>query len=103
MRCSEQQSEARQEPTLADPDTPDWYKSAVFNELYYLVDGGSVWLEVGEEEQTAATDPRKTTGRWGYLESYEYRMYNTYDVHCWALVDLFPEVQVRDKENLGQH
>ena len=34
MKCSEQQSEARQVPTLADPDTPDWYKSAVFNELY---------------------------------------------------------------------
>ena len=65
----------------------------MFNELYYLADGGSVWLEVGEEEQFAATDPRKTVGRWGYLESHEYRMYNTYDVHyyaSWALVDLFP-------------
>ncbi len=26
-------------------DLPPWYKSALFNELYYLVDGGSVWLD----------------------------------------------------------
>ena len=24
---------------------PDWYKSAIFNELYYISDGGTVWLE----------------------------------------------------------
>ena len=35
--------------------------------------------------------------RWGYLESHEYRMYNTYDVHfyaSWALVDLWPGLQL---------
>ncbi|KAF8569299.1 hypothetical protein P879_03462 [Paragonimus westermani] len=24
---------------------PDWYKSALFNELYYLTDGGTLWLD----------------------------------------------------------
>ena len=32
-----------QRPILEDKDLPDWWKSAVFNELYYLADGGSVW------------------------------------------------------------
>lgn len=25
---------------------PAWYKSALFNELYFLSDGGTVWVEV---------------------------------------------------------
>jgi non-lysosomal glucosylceramidase len=35
--------EAWQEPVLCDPRLPDWYKSLLFNETYYLVDGGTVW------------------------------------------------------------
>ena len=35
--------EAWQGPVLADPGRPDWYKAALFNELYYLVDGGTFW------------------------------------------------------------
>ncbi len=26
-------------------DLPDWYKSALFNELYFVSDGGTVWLD----------------------------------------------------------
>ena len=39
--------EAWQAPILEDPDRPDWYKAALFNELYFLVDGGTFW-EAGE-------------------------------------------------------
>ena len=90
----EQEIELWQGPTLDDPDLPEWYKSAIFNELYYLSDGGSVWVEAeGEEED----DLRQKYGRWGYLEAHEYTMYNTYDVHyyaSWALVDLWPGLQL---------
>ncbi|KAH8871048.1 Non-lysosomal glucosylceramidase [Schistosoma japonicum] len=34
-----------QNPILSNPSLPDWYKSALFNELYYLSDGGTVWLD----------------------------------------------------------
>ena len=47
----------------------------------------------GEEDE----DPRAKYGRWGYLEGHEYTMYNTYDVHyyaSWALIDLFPGLQL---------
>ena len=37
--------DAWQAPTLADPARPDWYKGALFNELYFLVDGGTVWTD----------------------------------------------------------
>ena len=23
---------------------PDWYKSAIFNQLYFISDGGPIWL-----------------------------------------------------------
>ena len=91
----EEEIEAWQAPTLDRPDLPDWFKSAVFNELYFLSDGGSLWLE-GEEGEVGG-DPRRKYGRWGYLEAQEYTMYNTYDVHyyaSWALVDLWPGLQL---------
>ncbi|VDD80593.1 unnamed protein product [Mesocestoides corti] len=34
-----------QSPILSNPDLPDWYKSALFNELYFVSDGGTVWLD----------------------------------------------------------
>ncbi|VDL18281.1 unnamed protein product [Hymenolepis diminuta] len=34
-----------QNPILQDSGFPDWYKSAIFNELYYIADGGTVWLD----------------------------------------------------------
>ena len=34
-------------PILESTDRPDWYKAALFNELYFLVDGGTFW-EAGE-------------------------------------------------------
>ncbi|KAL5971623.1 Non-lysosomal glucosylceramidase [Taenia solium] len=34
-----------QAPILSNPNLPDWYKSALFNELYFISDGGTVWLD----------------------------------------------------------
>ncbi|XP_037079979.1 non-lysosomal glucosylceramidase-like isoform X2 [Pollicipes pollicipes] len=89
--------EAWQRPVLTDPDLPDWYKSAIFNELYYISDGGSLWIRMPGEDQLPETDPRREYGRFGYLESHEYIMYNTYDVHFYssaALVQLWPQLQL---------
>jgi non-lysosomal glucosylceramidase len=59
---------------------PSWYKSALFNELYYVSDGGTVWVEVDEnsaeaDEETSAGVAGCTAhplvreyGRFAYLE-----------------------------------
>ena len=39
-----------QDKLLGDGGLPDWFKSAAFNELYYIADGGTQWLEVNKEE-----------------------------------------------------
>uniref|UniRef100_A0A9L0RIH8 Non-lysosomal glucosylceramidase n=1 Tax=Equus caballus TaxID=9796 RepID=A0A9L0RIH8_HORSE len=84
---------------------PAWYKSALFNELYFLADGGTVWLEVPEDslpEELAGSMCQlrpilQEYGRFGYLEGQEYRMYNTYDVHFYAsfaLIMLWPKLEL---------
>uniref|UniRef100_A0A671NZC0 Non-lysosomal glucosylceramidase-like n=1 Tax=Sinocyclocheilus anshuiensis TaxID=1608454 RepID=A0A671NZC0_9TELE len=96
-----------QRPILQDGSLPAWYKSALFNELYFVVDGGTVWVELPEDADIsgglrpedgglpAQPDVVKEYGRFAYLEGQEYRMYNTYDVHFYAsfaLIMLWPKL-----------
>ncbi len=83
-----------QQPLLEDPARPDWYKTALFNELYYLVDGGTVW----ENGPVGGDPPADGLGGFAYLESVDYTYYNTFDVHFYAsfaLAQLWPELQKR--------
>jgi len=96
----EEAIDAWQQPILDDPDLPDWYKAALFNELYYVVEGGTIWTD-GEEgsDPVPEDDPNKLNpaSKFGYLEGHEYAMYNTYDVHFYAsfaLAMLWPEIEL---------
>ncbi|XP_011497450.1 PREDICTED: non-lysosomal glucosylceramidase [Ceratosolen solmsi marchali] len=92
----EQEIQRWQKPVLEDADLPDWYKSALFNELYFVADGGSIWLRINETDKLQPDDPRIEYGRFAYLEGHEYRMYNTYDVHfyaAFALAQLWPNLE----------
>lgn len=87
--------EAWQRPVLDADDRPDWYKAALFNELYFLVDGGTFWEagEVGGPEPDP-DDP----GRFAMLECLDYRFYDTLDVDFYAsfaVLRLFPELEAR--------
>jgi non-lysosomal glucosylceramidase len=96
--------DAWQGPILADPARPDWYKGALFNELYFLVDGGTVWTD-GEPfraEDAHPADPEDgratdSLGHFAVLECYDYPFYNTLDVNfyaSWALLMLWPDLDV---------
>jgi len=83
-----------QHPILNNESLPSWYKSALFNELYFISDGGTIWLEHEIGENSAHV---REYGRFAYLEGHEYRMYNTYDVHhnaSFALIKLWPQLQL---------
>ncbi|KAM8882006.1 non-lysosomal glucosylceramidase [Synchiropus picturatus] len=103
----ESKIEEWQQPILEDSSLPSWYKSALFNELYFVADGGTVWTELPEDADIsggirsengglpAQPDVVKEYGRYAYLEGQEYRMYNTYDVHFYAsfaLIMLWPKL-----------
>ncbi len=88
-----------QRPILEDDSLPLWYRGMLFNETYYLVDGGTIWTAGKENAADADKDPlpEPDIGHFAYLESHEYRMYNTYDVHFYssfALARLWPELEL---------
>ncbi len=92
--------EAWQAPYLADPERPDWYVMALFNELYFLVDGGTFWEagEVGGPEPDP-DDP----GRFALLECVDYPFYDTVDVDFYAsfaILELFPSLELRGIRDL---
>jgi non-lysosomal glucosylceramidase len=86
--------EAWQNPILEDESRPLWYKTALFNELYYVADGGTAW----EHGKVGEPDPGPDyMGHFAYLECYDYDFYNTFDVDFYAsfaLLELWPEIEV---------
>lgn len=92
--------EAWQAPILDDPARPDWYTMALFNELYFLVDGGTFWEagEVGGPEPAVGN-----IGRFGLLECLDYPFYDTVDVDFYAsfaLLELYPGLELQGIRDL---
>lgn len=55
---------------------PNWYKSALFNELYFVADGGTVWLDIKQEgPNKSVPEIVKKFGRFAYLEGISDNMY----------------------------
>jgi non-lysosomal glucosylceramidase len=89
-----------QRPVLASADRPDWYKAALFNELYFLVDGGTFW-EAGEVD--GPEPDRDDPGRFALLECLDYPFYDSVDVDFYAsfaILRLFPELEARGIRDL---
>ena len=79
--------EAWQKPILEREDLTDSFKMALFNELYILTDGGTLW---------SAADERDPKGQFGVLECLDYRWYESLDVRLYgsfALLMLWPELE----------
>ncbi len=66
---------AWQNPILQREDLPYWFKMALFNELYLLTDGGTLWSAATEN------DP---VGQFGVLECLDYRWYESLDVRLYG-------------------
>ena len=50
---------------------PAWFKSALFNELYFLADGGTIWLDIHRKKdmhKRVTPDVVRNYGRFAYLE-----------------------------------
>jgi non-lysosomal glucosylceramidase len=83
----QQQIQAWQQPILNRGDLPDWFKMALFNELYDLTAGGTLW--------SAATE-KDPYGQFAVLECLDYRWYESLDVRLYGsfgLLMLFPELE----------
>jgi non-lysosomal glucosylceramidase len=67
--------QAWQQPILDRADLPNWFKLALFNELYNLTDGGTLW---------SAADERDPIGQFAVLECIDYRWYESLDVRLYG-------------------
>ena len=85
-RSWHQQIEAWQRPVLERTDLPEPLRMALFNELYDLASGGTLWTA------GSSADP---VGRFGVLECLDYAWYESLDVRLYgsfALLQLWPEL-----------
>jgi non-lysosomal glucosylceramidase len=92
--------ETWQRPILDDPKRPSWYRAALLNELYFLVDGGTFW-EAGEVGGPLPSSD--DAGRFALLESVDYPFYDTVDVDFYAsfaVLELFPDLEIRGIRDL---
>ncbi len=87
--------DAWQAPYVNDAARPLWYRGALFNELYIVADGGSLWgRPVGSKPGTPAS--------FGFMECFDYPFYATLDVRFYGsmpLTKFWPEI---DKQVLRQ-
>ena len=74
-RSWHQQIEAWQQPVLQREDLPEPLRMALFNELYDLCSGGSLWSAASSED---------TYGRFGVLECLDYAWYESLDVRLYG-------------------
>ena len=84
---------AWQQPILEDPARPDWYKQALFNELYFIADGATAWV-TGPVDGTP-DDPAEM-GHFAQIECYDYPYYETLDVRFYGsfpLLMLWPALE----------
>ncbi|KMT16930.1 hypothetical protein BVRB_2g044000 [Beta vulgaris subsp. vulgaris] len=57
----EEEIEKWQEPVLKDDRLPEWYKFTLFNELYFLVAGGTVWIDSAESAGSYVNNKKQLT------------------------------------------
>ncbi|GLT68595.1 hypothetical protein SLA2020_408090 [Shorea laevis] len=57
----EEEIEKWQSPILKDERLPEWYKFTLFNELYFLVAGGTVWIDSSLPEENLKNNQRQLT------------------------------------------
>jgi non-lysosomal glucosylceramidase len=86
--------EAWQQPILSDNSKPEWYRAELFNELYFLADGGTLWARE-KEGKPAPNVPDSFT----YMECFDYPFYGTSDVRFYGsfpLLRFWPEIEKQE-------
>jgi non-lysosomal glucosylceramidase len=81
--------DAWQAPYVKDESKPLWYRGMLFNELYPLADGASVWGRPVEGNPKAAPT-------YSFMECYDYPYYETLDVRFYGsmpLIKFWPKIE----------
>jgi len=88
-----------QRPVIADEKKPAWYRAELFNELYYLADGGTVWAHelagIGNPKHPSSKD----ADSFSYMECFDYPFYGTSDVRFYGsfpILRFWPEIEKQE-------
>ena len=88
-----------QRPVISDETKPAWYRAELFNELYYLADGGTLWAHEKLGFGNPAHNSSKIADNFGYLECFDYPFYGTSDVRFYGsfpLLRFWPDLEKQE-------
>ncbi len=91
--------DAWQRPYIQDESKPDWYRGELFNELYILADGGTMWAHELNGPGNPAHLSSKDADSFSYLECFDYLYYGTSDVRFYGsfpLLKFWPEIEKQE-------
>jgi len=93
------QIDAWQRPYVEDESKPAWYRGELFNELYALADGGTVWAHERNNSVSLKGSPNNRADYFSYLECFDYLFYGTSDVRFYSsfpLLKFWPEIEKQE-------
>jgi non-lysosomal glucosylceramidase len=93
------QIDAWQQPYIQDESKPAWYRGELFNELYILADGGTLWAHELNEPSNPLHLSAKSADSFAYLECFDYPFYGTSDVRFYGsfpLIKFWPEIEKQE-------
>lgn len=94
-----QQIDAWQQPYVDDESKPLWYRGELFNELYILADGGTLWAHELDTPANPLHISAKNADSFSYLECFDYPYYGTLDVRFYGsfpLIKFWPEIEKQE-------
>ena len=93
------QIDAWQKPYLEDESKPEWFRSELFNEMYILADGGTLWAHEMNGPSNPNHPSAKMADSFSYLECFDYLYYGTSDVRFYGsfpLMKFWPEIEKQE-------
>lgn len=91
--------DAWQKPYIEDESKPLWYRGELFNEMYILADGGTVWAHELDGQGNPKHASSKDADSFSYLECFDYPYYGTLDVRFYGsfpLIRFWPELEKQE-------
>jgi non-lysosomal glucosylceramidase len=88
-----------QRPYIEDQSKPLWYRGELFNEMYILADGGTVWAHELDGVSNPSHFSAKDEDTFSYLECFDYPFYGTSDVLFYGsfpLIRFWPELEKQE-------
>jgi len=91
--------DAWQRPIIGDEHKPLWYRGELFNELYFLADGGTLWGHERDGLGNPSHPSAKDNDSFTYMECFDYAFYGSLDVRFYGsfpLIRFWPELDKQE-------